>query len=69
MALVMFPFTGEPNTKIVKGIETSCGNDYSWIEDCVFNTDVVIGSLPMKTGDKFLAFVEEDRVFCLPVAN
>lgn len=54
-------FTGEPNTKIVKGIVTSCGNDYGWIEDCVFfSTDVVIGPLPLQAGDKVLAFVEED---------
>ncbi|XP_016819323.2 cancer/testis antigen 55-like isoform X1 [Cricetulus griseus] len=52
---------GEPNTKIVKGIVTSCGNDYGWIEDCVFfSTDVVIGPLPLQAGDKVLAFVEED---------
>ena len=59
----MFPFTGEPNIKIVKGIVTTCGNDYGWIEDCVFfSTDVVIGSLPVQIGDKLLAFVEEDKV-------
>lgn len=61
MALAMFPFTDEPNTKIVMGIVTSCGDDYGWIEDCVFfSTGVVIGHLSVKIGDKVLAFVEED---------
>ncbi|XP_038956112.1 cancer/testis antigen 55-like isoform X1 [Rattus norvegicus] len=54
---------GEPNTKVVKGIVTSCGNDYGWIEDCVFfSTDVVIGAMPLQAGDKVLAYVEEDPV-------
>ncbi|XP_051034565.1 cancer/testis antigen 55-like [Phodopus roborovskii] len=52
---------GEPNTKIVKGTVTSCGNDYGWIENCVFfSTDVVIGPVPLQAGDQVLAFVEED---------
>ncbi|XP_034341440.1 cancer/testis antigen 55-like [Arvicanthis niloticus] len=51
----------EPNTKVVKGIVTSCGNDYGWIDDCVFfSTDVVIGAMTLRAGDKVLAFVEED---------
>lgn len=54
-------FTGEPNAKVVKGMVTSCGNDYGWIEDCVFfSTDVVIGAMTLHAGDKVLAFVEED---------
>ncbi|XP_028638738.1 cancer/testis antigen 55-like [Grammomys surdaster] len=52
---------GEGNTKVVKGIVTSCGNDYGWIEDCVFfSTDVVLGAVPLHAGDKVLALVEED---------
>lgn len=63
MAFAVSPFTGEPNTKVVKGIVTSCGNDYGWIEDCVFfSTDVVIGAMPLQAGDKVLAYVEEDPV-------
>ncbi|XP_052026665.1 cancer/testis antigen 55-like [Apodemus sylvaticus] len=54
---------GEPNTKVVKGTVTSCGNDYGWIEDCVFfRTDAVIGAIPLHPGDKVLAFVEEDPI-------
>lgn len=54
-------FTGELNTKIVMGTVTSFGNDYGWIEDCIFfSTDAIIGSIPLRTGDKVLAFVEED---------
>lgn len=63
MASAVSPFTGEPNTKVVKGIVTSCGNDYGWIEDCIFfSTDVVIGAMPLQAGDKVLAYVEEDPV-------
>ncbi|KAL6091554.1 hypothetical protein STEG23_025232 [Scotinomys teguina] len=51
----------KPNTKIVKGTVTSCGDDYGWIEKCVFfNTDTVKGPLSLRVGDKVLAFVEED---------
>ncbi|XP_041493303.1 cancer/testis antigen 55-like [Microtus oregoni] len=51
----------EPNTKIVKGIVTSCEDDYGWIEDCIFfSTGVVIGHVSVQIGDKVLAFVEED---------
>ncbi|GAB1302780.1 hypothetical protein APTSU1_001801900 [Apodemus speciosus] len=54
---------GEPNTKVVKGTVTSCGNDYGWIEDCVFfRKDAVIGTMPLHVGDKVLAFVEEDPI-------
>ncbi|KAH0509146.1 Cancer/testis antigen 55 [Microtus ochrogaster] len=53
--------TCEPNTKIVKGIVTSCEDGYGWIENCVFfSTGVVIGHLSVQIGDKVLAFVEED---------
>nr|BAE37518.1 unnamed protein product [Mus musculus] len=52
---------GELNTKIVMGTVTSFGNDYGWIEDCIFfSSDAIIGSIPLRTGDKVLAFVEED---------
>lgn len=57
-------FTAEPNTKVVIGTVTSCGNDYGWIEDCVFfSTDVVIGDVPLHAGDKVLAVVEEDPIY------
>ncbi|XP_021482648.1 cancer/testis antigen 55-like [Meriones unguiculatus] len=52
---------GEPNTKIVKGIVTSCGHDYVWIEECIFfSTDDFIDPMPLQAGDKVVAFVEED---------
>ncbi|XP_015856349.2 cancer/testis antigen 55 [Peromyscus maniculatus bairdii] len=52
---------GEPNTKIVKGTVTSCGDDYGWIENCVFfSIDAMVSPLRVQVGDKVLAFVEED---------
>lgn len=61
MAPAVSPSTGEPNTKIVKGTVTSCGDDYGWIENCVFfSIDSMISPLRVQVGDKVLAFVEED---------
>ncbi|XP_059107535.1 cancer/testis antigen 55-like [Peromyscus eremicus] len=50
----------EANTKIVKGTVTSCGDNYGWIENCVFfSIDAMIGPSRLRVGDKVVAFVEE----------
>nr|XP_012803249.1 cancer/testis antigen 55 [Jaculus jaculus] len=51
------------NPKTVIGVVTSLFVDYGWIDECIFfSTDVVIGNVPPKRGQKVSAFVEEDKI-------